>query len=277
MAGKILTWIGNLMNLCKFGVKLECFGVPLRKALLLAAQAGAQGVQFDAVGELSPAKLSESGRREISILLRSFNLQLAAIFCPLRNGLDTSIDQEQRLIHVKQNMDLAFDLGSKVLALHAGQIPQEKENSRIATLTESLTFLGAHGDRAGVSLALETGLESGKVLADFLATIDSGALGAGLNPGNLKLHGHDPLQAVLDLGKRIKLVHATEFESNGPGRTAREVPLGKGDFDWNSLMVYLDQSGFHDYLICEKNEGTDNATQMINGLDFLKTLNNFGS
>ncbi|MBY0328364.1 MAG: sugar phosphate isomerase/epimerase, partial [Gemmataceae bacterium] len=62
------------MNRCKFGVKLECFGVPLRKALLLAAQAGAQGVQFDVTGELSPDKLSESGRREISYLLRSYNL-----------------------------------------------------------------------------------------------------------------------------------------------------------------------------------------------------------
>lgn len=91
------------MNRCKFGVKLECFGVPLRKALLLAAQAGAQGVQFDVTGELSPDKLSESGRREISYLLRSYNLQLASIFCPLSNGLDVALDQEQRILHLKKS------------------------------------------------------------------------------------------------------------------------------------------------------------------------------
>jgi len=268
---------GNFMNRCKFGVKLECFGVPLRKALLLAAQAGAQGVQFDAVGELSPDKLSESGRREIAYLLRSYNLQLASIFFPLRYGLDVSLDQEQRILHLKKVMDLGFDLGSRVLAIHAGQIPQEKEEKRIATLTESLSFLGAHGDRIGVSLALETGLESGKVLADFLSKIDSGALGAALNPGNLILNGFDPLQAVLDLGSRIKLVHAREIECNGPGRAAREVPLGKGDFDWNSLMVYLDHSGFQGFMICEKEEGDDKAEQLVHGLRFLKALGNIGS
>lgn len=112
--------------------------------------------------------------------------------------------------------------------------------------------MGAHGDRIGVSLALETGLESGKVLADFLSKIDSGALGASLNPGSLTINGFDPLQAVLDLGSRIKLVHAREFQSNGPGRTAREVPLGKGNFDWHSFMVYLDQSGYQGFLISEK-------------------------
>jgi len=164
-----------------------------------------------------------------------------------------------------------------VLAIHAGQIPQEKEEKRIATLTESLSFLGAHGDRIGVSLALETGLESGKVLADFLSKIDSGALGAALNPGNLILNGFDPLQAVLDLGSRIKLVHAREIECNGPGRAAREVPLGKGDFDWNSLMVYLDHSGFQGFMICEKEEGDDKAEQLVHGLRFLKALGNIGS
>ena len=268
---------GNFMNRCKFGVKLECFGVPLRKALLLAAQAGAQGVQFDVTGELSPDKLSESGRREISYLLRSYNLQLASIFCPLRNGLDVAIDQEQRILHLKKVMDLGFDLGCNVLALHAGQIPQEKEDKRIATYTESLSYLGAHGDRIGVSLALETGLESGKVLLDFLSQIDSGALGASLNPGSLTINGFDPLQAVLDLGSRIKLVHAREFQSNGPGRAAREVPLGHGDFDWNSFMIYLDQSGYQGFLISEKEEGDDKAEQLVHGLRFLKALGNIGS
>jgi sugar phosphate isomerase/epimerase len=126
------------MNRCKFGVKLECFGVPLRKALLLAAQAGAQGVQFDVTGELSPDKLSESGRREISYLLRSYNLKLASIFCPLRNGLDVALDQEQRILHLKKVMDLGFDLGCNVLALHGGQIPQEKEDKRLKRINKGV-------------------------------------------------------------------------------------------------------------------------------------------
>ncbi len=260
------------MNRFKPAVKLECFSLPLRQALLAAVKAGAQGVQFDASFELSPSNLSESGRREIRYLLNSHNLKLAAVYCPLRSGLDTLQDHEQRILHVEKVMDLSFELGCGLVALHAGQIPDEKETLRSNALKESLTILGSYGDKTGSTLAFETGLESGKILADYLEKIDSGALGATLDPGNLVLNGFDPLQAILDLGHRIKLVHAREVAGNGPGRAAREVPLGQGNLDWTSLLVYLDNIAYQGYLVCEKEEGNNKAEDVIAGLQFLKTI-----
>ena len=59
------------MNRLKIGVRLESLGLPLRRALFEAGQLGVAGVQVDAAGDLSPNRLSETGRREFRHLLRS--------------------------------------------------------------------------------------------------------------------------------------------------------------------------------------------------------------
>ena len=52
------------------GVRLESLGLPLPPALDEAARLGVGGVQIDAVGDLSPDRLSQTGRRELRHLLR---------------------------------------------------------------------------------------------------------------------------------------------------------------------------------------------------------------
>src|SRR6266704_162185 len=84
------------MNRLKIGIHLESLGLPLRKALQQASRLGVGGVQVDAVGDLSPTRLSETGRREFRHMLRAYNLELTAVGCPLRRGLDAAEDQQPR-------------------------------------------------------------------------------------------------------------------------------------------------------------------------------------
>src|SRR5450432_1796400 len=102
------------MKHLKLAVRLESLGLPLRKALAEASRMGVTGVQIDAVGDLSPSRLSDSGRREFRSLLRSNNLELTALGCPLRRGLDSAEDQQERLEHVRQVMTLASELGPRL-------------------------------------------------------------------------------------------------------------------------------------------------------------------
>jgi sugar phosphate isomerase/epimerase len=81
----------------KLGIRLESLGLPLRKALAEASRLGAAGVQVDAVAELSPEQLSQTGRREFRNLLRSLDLELAALGCPLRRGLDNAENLQPRI------------------------------------------------------------------------------------------------------------------------------------------------------------------------------------
>src|SRR5215510_1288181 len=110
------------MNRLKFGIRLESLGLPLRKALQQASSLGVRGVQVDAVGDLSPNNLSETGRREFRHLLRGYNLELTALGCPLRRGLDAAEDQQPRIEHVRKVMSLAYDLGAKVAVVSAGGV-----------------------------------------------------------------------------------------------------------------------------------------------------------
>ena len=90
------------------------------------------GVQVDAAGDLSPMRLSETGRREFRHLLRGHNLELLALGCPLRRGLDDAQDQQPRIEHVRKVLTLSFDLGPRMVVVQAGRVPATTRRSATA-------------------------------------------------------------------------------------------------------------------------------------------------
>src|SRR5437763_659616 len=138
----------------KLGARLESFGKPVRQGLLEAQRLGLEGVQIDAVGDLAPDRLSDTGRRELRHLLRSNGLELTALGCPLRHGLDEPANLQPRIDRARQVMTLSFELGARVTIVQAGQIPDDPADLRTPVLRESLLALGQHGDRIGATLAL---------------------------------------------------------------------------------------------------------------------------
>src|SRR5262249_61788616 len=63
---------------------------PVRDQIYEAARLGARGVVVDAIGDLSPHRLSETGRREVRYILRAVELSLVAISLPTRRPFDTT-------------------------------------------------------------------------------------------------------------------------------------------------------------------------------------------
>lgn len=258
------------MNKLKIGIRLESLGLPLRQALVEAARTGVSGVQIDASGPLAPAQLSQSGRREFRSLLRVHNLELTALGCPLRRGLDAAEDQQQRLEYVRDVMTLAFELGPRLVVVQAGAVPDKEDTADAARMREALTLLGGHGDRVGSALALETGLESGAALARYLNTFDSGSLRVNLDPANLLLHGFEPLQATRDLAGRIAHVHARDGRKSSASRTAGEVPLGHGDIDWLGFTEVLLAVEYQGWLVVEREQGDSRLADVQHGVAFLR-------
>jgi sugar phosphate isomerase/epimerase len=252
------------------GVRLESLGLPLRKALAEASRVGAAGVQVDAAGDLGPDQLSQTGRREFRNMLRAYDLELTAIGCPLRRGLDTAEEQDARLEYVRKVMTLAFDLGPRVVVIQAGQVPAKEEEPAARRLREGLLNLGRHGDRTGVTLALETGLESGETLAAYLKTFDTGGLAVNFDPANLLLHNFDPVRSVRDLTGRIVHAHARDCRRGSASRAAQEVPLGHGDIDWLGLTEALREAEYRGWLVVEREEGSDRLGDVERGVAFLK-------
>jgi sugar phosphate isomerase/epimerase len=260
------------MNRLKIGIRLESLNLPLRRALTEAARLGVPGVQIDAIGDLSPDNLSQTGRREFRNLLRTHNLELTAVGCPLRRGLDVAEDQEPRLERVRKVLSLSYDLGPRIVIVQAGPVPVGADSDRNRLLSEALLALGHHGDRIGATLALETGLESGDTLAAYLARFDTGSLGANLDPANLLLHGFDPYESVRALGRRIVHTHAKDARQASASRVAQEVALGNGDIDWFQYLGVLEAVEYRGWLTIERESGENRLADVAGGVAFLRRL-----
>jgi sugar phosphate isomerase/epimerase len=256
----------------KIGVRLESMGLPLRRALGEAERLGAGGVQVDAAGDLAPKSLSQSGRREFLHLLRGHNLELTALGCRLRHGLDHPEGLDARLDHVKKVMSLSFDLGARIAVIQCGRVPEDDQDPRWRSLAESLDALGRHGDRIGAVLALETGLESGEILAKMLDSLVTGGLGVNFDPANLLMNGIDVYASLAALAGRVVHSHAHDARQSGASRAAQEVPLGHGDIDWMRYLSELEQYDYHGWIVVERETGDQRLQDIASGVAFLKRL-----
>jgi sugar phosphate isomerase/epimerase len=256
----------------KLGVTLESLGLPVRRGLFEAQRLGLAGVQVDAAGDLAPDRLSDTGRREFRHLLRSHGLELSALGCPLQHGLDERTNLDARIDRVRQAMSLSSDLGARRVIVQAGQVPDKADDSRAATLAESLLALGQHGDRIGAVLALETGLDSGETLKAFLDRLDTGGLGVNYDPANFLLNGFDPIANLTPLKDRIVHTHAKDARCGAASRAAQEVPLGHGDIDWMTYLGTLSATEYRGWVVIERETGTNRAADVTTGTAFLRRL-----
>jgi sugar phosphate isomerase/epimerase len=275
----------------KIGIRLESLGLPLRKGLDQAVRMGAAGVQIDAIGDLLPDRLSQTGRREFVNLLRSLNLELAALNCPLRRGLDVAEDLQPRIERIRKTMSLSYDLGARVTIIEMPRIPVEQEPQVPSApasagglilaaapmaadparlLRESLTDLGRFGDRVGGFLALEIGLDPAEQVASYLAGFDSGALGVNYDPANMYINGFDPIQSLTPLHGRILHTQGRDARRSGVSRVAAETALGAGDIDWMTYVAVLDSLEYRGWITVKRESGDKRLEDVANGVNFLR-------
>ncbi len=254
----------------KIGVRLESMGLPLRRALAEAERLGVSGVQVDAVGDLAPGALSQTGRREFLHLLRGHNLELTALGCPLRRGLDQLENQEARIHRIQEAMTLSFDLGPRKVIIQPGRVPEDEQNPGLRVLAESLATLSRHGNRVGAVLALETGSEPGSTLARMLDRFDTGGLGINFDPANLLMNGFDVYESLAALSGRIVHCHAHDARQAGASRAAQEVPVGHGDIDWLQFLSEMEHHDYHGWIVVEQEGGDRRLEDLAAGVGLLK-------
>jgi sugar phosphate isomerase/epimerase len=263
------------MNHLSIGIRLESFALPFRDALAAAARLGVHGVQFDALGELSPDRLSQTGVRELRNLLRSYDLELTALGCPMRRGLDVPDDQQRRIEHVESALTRSYELGARIVIVEAGRVPDappagvslpEADELRLRCLQDSLAALARHGDRIGATLALETGAEAPERLRQFLDGFDTASLAVNFEPANLFMNGYDPALAARTFRDKLAHASARDVRRAGPSRTAQEIPLGHGDIDWLALLSAFEEIEYRRWLLIKR------ETEVAAAVGFLRRL-----
>ncbi len=226
-----------------------------------AARLGAKGVILDASGELSPDRLSETGRRDLRHTLRSTELAMIGLHLPTRRGFDTEDDLETRLARSERAMALAFDLGAKLVLARVGAVPPEDGPKRPIFL-HALTELGKRADHRGVRLAIETGAEPGSALAAVLNGLAHPGLAASLDPGSLLKMGHDPVASTRDLAGWVAHAYATDAAgaSRIVGGSRGFGPRGSA-LDWAEYLGALEEIDYRGFLTIWPEPDGDQAAQ----------------
>jgi sugar phosphate isomerase/epimerase len=254
----------------KIGICVESTGLSLRSALPQAARWSVGGVQIDAVGDLAPDRLTGTARRELRNLLKTYNLELTAVNCPLRWAIDVPDNQQARIDYIRDAMTLAFDLGPRIVVVQCPQLPSESEPVRAGLLKDALLAFGTHGDRIGTLVALEIGFDPGEKIRDYLNGFDVGSLAVNYDPANMLLQGHDPIKNVLPLTGKIVHTHARDVRMGTVSRSAQEVPVGAGDIDWMSYIGTLAAIEYKGWVVVERQTGDDRLRDIAGGVAFLR-------
>jgi sugar phosphate isomerase/epimerase len=159
----------------------------------------------------------------------------------------------------RENARLARELGLGLVTFHAGFLPDERADPERARLLERLREIVDAFAAEGVAIALETGQETAETLAAALADLDRPAAGVNFDPANLILYDKgDPVAALERLAVRVRQIHVKDaVRTRVRGMWGEEVPVGRGEVDWQRFFDVVRQHGLEVDLLIEREAGTD--------------------
>ena len=259
----------------KIGVIADSFRLAPFDGIRKAAEMGADGVQVYAVkGDIGP-EMPTARRQELVKLVDSLGLKISALCGDTGRGFASAERNPETLRISKAIVDLAVDVGTKIVTTHIGTVPADRANPVYDVMLVACRELADYAATKGVTFAVETGPEKAPLLRQFLDEIDSPGLGVNLDPANLVMCSHDdPVAAVKTLAKYIVHTHAKDGLPYDPPRDdgARwiELPLGKGGVPWPEYLKALDSIGYHGFLTIEREVGDDPAADIGMAMDFLR-------
>lgn len=280
----------------KIGVMVESFRLDLEKGLQAAAELQADGVQLYTVsGEMHPAKLTPARRAELRRRIEGFGLEISALCGDFGgHGFQEAEANAKKIEDTERVVDLALDLGCRIITTHIGVIPSGARHPRYAVMAKACEAIGRYANKMNAVLAIETGPEPAAVLRSFLDKIgiDQG-LGVNFDPANLVMVGRENIPAAVRiLGKYIVHTHAKDGLNLKPvdaeklygalaGDSAagydwhdyiREAPLGQGAVPFESYLAELRATGFDGYLTVEREVGENPQADIAEAVTFLRSL-----
>lgn len=276
----------------KIGVMVESFRQGFHGGVEKAAALGAQGIQaYATYGELAPENMTEEKIREALDFVKSHGLVFSALCGDFGHGF---MNPEENKIYVEKSkrvLDLAKKLECNVVTTHIGTVPEE-ENETKEIMRTVCRELAEYADSVNAAFAVETGPERGKVLGDFLDSLGAGGVRVNFDPANLVMCVDDrPEEALKYLGKYVVHTHAKDgimLKAKMDGELAvsdeakehaallamgekyLELPLGKGDVNFDVYLPALAATGFDGFLTIEREVGDSPEADIGMAVKFLK-------
>ncbi len=267
----------------KIGILASNLGLGLKGGILQARQLGVDGVQLWCVdNELDPARMPAAERAAFQRWVAEQGLEISALCGDLGKGFLKAETNRLVLPRMKTIVDLAVDLGVRIVTSHIGRLPDDEHDPCWAVGLEAFADLGAYAAERGCVVAMETGPEEPAVLKRFLDKIGNKGIGVNYDPANLVMGGpYDHIGGVHVLKDYIVHTHAKDGvrllgePSAGGDRTRRrilEVPLGEGSVAFRYYLWSLKTAGYRGYLTIEREGGPDPVGDVTRAVAFLRGL-----
>jgi sugar phosphate isomerase/epimerase len=223
---------------------------PVREQIHEAARLGARGVILDAIGDVAPRRLSETGRRELRHLLKTVELALVGLALPTRRPFNTTDQLDDRIRRADAAFAMAYELGASLVLVRAGTIPSADDTAPHDAFTHAVRELGLRADYRGVRLGLETGSEPATEMKTFFDRLGLPSLAASVDPASCLQAGIDPVDCVRELAEWV--VHAYAGDATRLGQAAAPNPRGigfpPGALDWEEYLGALEEIAYQGYL-----------------------------
>lgn len=286
----------------KIGVMVDSLRLPLYEGLKVCRDMGADGVQIYAVeGEMAPENIDQASRKKLKSYLDSIGLEISALCGDL--GGHGFQDAEQNPIKIEKSkriLDLAAELGTNIVTTHIGIIPEEQDSPIYEAMQTACEELAVYARSMNAYFAIETGPEPSARLKDFLDTLSTNGVSVNFDPANMVMvTGDDPAAGVRLLkdyivhthvkdGKRLKPAdprdvygflgygggtdHAEIAEMVASGEYFRELPLGKGNVDFEAYFNALNEINYQGYLTIEREVDQNPIRDIAEAVGFIKSF-----
>ena len=263
----------------KIGVLVDNLKLGVADGVRKAKELGADGIQLYVTGgEMYPDNMDSARRAEFRKFVADLGLEISALcadFDWVKGFLDRE-HNETNIPRVKKCLDLAEELGVRVVTMHIGKLPEDENDAVYQEALRTTTELAQYAEARGRVLASETGPEAPDSLLEFLKRVPTKAVAVNYDPANLVMCGpFDQIGGVGILRDYIAHTHAKDGVCLGNGGFT-ELSLGQGGVVFPYYLAALKKVGYDGYITVEREAGDDRVGDVARAIEFLDRVMDAG-
>jgi sugar phosphate isomerase/epimerase len=223
----------------------------LATALSLGRSWGYEGVELRLIdGDLIDPAMPAAERAAVKRTAHAASLPIVAVDSSIR------LTSDEPRAELRAFLELASEWESPLVRVFGGSLPDDRPDrqARLAAAAQVLAESVPLAERLGVAIGVEThdAFSSSSVVAELLAMVPSGVVGAVWDSHHPYLMGQRPSEVWSDIGRRTLLAQVKDARRD----PAREdgwqlVLLGQGEVPVREMLGLLDGGGYEGWISVE--------------------------